>query len=137
MTDRRRAAVASTWAEIPAEQVRHGVRRRGFGSQDVILVMNEIEPDMEPKPHVHDDFDQIATIISGRAIYHVGDTGHEVGPGSLLVIPAGVVHWIEPVGDELVENLDVFAPARADYAHLLDWMPDRVAPSDRPSGERP
>lgn len=114
-------ALATTWAEIPGEQVRPGVSRKGFGTDDVILVMNTVEPEMEARPHSHADFDQIATIVSGQAIYHVGDTPHRVGPGSLLLIPAGVEHYIEPVGDEPVENLDVFAPARDDYRHLLDW----------------
>ncbi|MGE3619654.1 MAG: cupin domain-containing protein [Acidimicrobiia bacterium] len=120
--------VAANWSDIPSEQVRPGVSRQGFGTEDVILVLNRIEPAMEPAPHTHDDFAQIATILSGRAVYHVGDIAHEVGPGSLLLIPAGVEHWIEPVGDEPVENLDVFAPARSDYRHLLSWMDRRVAP---------
>jgi mannose-6-phosphate isomerase-like protein (cupin superfamily) len=35
-------------------------------------------------------------------------------------IPAGVEHYIEPTGSEPVMNLDVFAPARDDYMHLLE-----------------
>lgn len=126
--------VATTWDDIPSEPVRPGVRRKGFGTDDVILVMNEIDTEIEVAPHRHEGFDQIATIVSGRAIYHVGDIGHEVGPGSLLLIPAGVEHWIEPVGDEPIANLDVFAPARSDYRHLLAWM-DGAAAGD--AGEEP
>jgi mannose-6-phosphate isomerase-like protein (cupin superfamily) len=62
-------------------------------------------------------------IVAGQAIYHVGDEANEVGPGSVLLIPAGVDHYIEPVGEETVHNIDVFAPARDDYRHLLEWMP--------------
>ena len=114
--------VAAHWDDIPVETVRPGVSRRGFGTDDVILVMNEIQTEIEVKPHVHTDFDQIATIVSGTATYHVGDVAHDVGPGSLLLIPAGTVHYIEPRGDTPVMNLDVFAPARDDYRHLLAWM---------------
>lgn len=116
--------MAVNWDHIPGEVVRRGVSRKAFGTQDAMLVLNRIDPGMQPAPHVHDDFDQIATILSGRAIYHVGDVAHEVGPGDLLLIPAGTEHWIEPVGDEPVENLDVFGPARSDYRHLLAWMDD-------------
>jgi len=112
---------AVTWDEIPDEPVRPGVRRRGFGTDDMLLVMNHCEPGMDVRPHSH-EFDQIAMITKGRAVYHVGEGANEVGPGSLMVIPAGVEHYIEPVGDESVENIDVFAPARADYLHLLNWM---------------
>jgi quercetin dioxygenase-like cupin family protein len=112
---------AYTWDEIPDEPVRPGVRRRGFGSDDVILVLNHCEPGMDLRPHSH-EFDQIAMITRGRAIYHVGEEPNEVGPGSIMLIPAGAEHYIEPLGEETVENIDVFAPARADYLHLLDWL---------------
>jgi mannose-6-phosphate isomerase-like protein (cupin superfamily) len=97
------------------------VRRRAFGTRDAMLVMNHCEPGMDVRPHAH-EFDQIAMIVKGRAIYHIGDEPNDVGPGSIMLIPAGVEHYIEPVGDETVENIDLFAPARDDYAHLLDWM---------------
>jgi hypothetical protein len=34
------------------------------------------------------------------------------------------VHYAEPVGDEIVLNLDVFAPLRDDYRHLVDYQRD-------------
>lgn len=118
--------VVTTWEAIPRETVRLGVSRSAIGTKDVICVLNRIEPVMQPSPHVHEDVDQLAFILSGRAVYHLGETGHEMGPGGVMLIPAGVRHWIEPAGDEVVENLDVFAPARSDYLHLLEWMGDAV-----------
>ncbi|HZP96440.1 MAG TPA: cupin domain-containing protein [Candidatus Limnocylindria bacterium] len=120
-----RQAIATRWEDIPDELVRDGVRRRGFGNDGVLLVMNELTPGMTVFPHVHEDFDQIATIVSGTAIYYVNGVGHEVGPGSLILIPAGQPHYIEPTGTEKVLNLDVFGPARKDLIHLLDWMKPR------------
>jgi mannose-6-phosphate isomerase-like protein (cupin superfamily) len=116
---------AVRWEEIPEEPVRPGVSRRAIGTGDVLLVMNECQPGMDLRPHSH-DFDQFALIISGKAIYHVGDDHNEVGPGSVMLVPAGVEHYIEPTGSEPVLNLDVFAPARQDYLHLLDWMTERL-----------
>jgi quercetin dioxygenase-like cupin family protein len=118
--------VVTTWSEIPGEEVRRGVSRRAFGTEGVILVMNHIEPEMDPAPHTHDSFDQIAMILSGRAVYHVAGSPHEVGPGSILLIPAGAEHYIEPAGDEGIDNLDVFAPPRADFAHLVTWMSEHT-----------
>jgi quercetin dioxygenase-like cupin family protein len=115
-----------TWDEIPDEPVRPGVRRRAFGTEQAMLVLNHCEPGMTVRPHSH-EFDQVAMILKGRAIYHIGDEPNEVGPGSIMLIPAGVEHYIEPVGDETVENIDLFAPARDDYAHLLEWMRDEPA----------
>ena len=116
--------VATRWEEIPDEEVRPGVRRRAFGTKDVLLVMNEAQPGMQLRPHKH-DFDQIAMITSGKALFHVDGIPHEVGPGSILLVPAGAEHYIEPTGNETVMNLDVFAPAREDYLHLIEWMQER------------
>ena len=33
--------------------------------------------------------------------------------------------YIEPI-DETIQNLDVFAPTRKDYLHLLTWMQDAL-----------
>jgi mannose-6-phosphate isomerase-like protein (cupin superfamily) len=120
-----RRAVVATWDDIPDEVVRDGVRRKGFGNDGALLVMNELTPGMKLFPHVHEDFDQIATIVSGTATYHVNGVGYPVGPGSLILIPAGQPHYIEPTGTEKVLNLDVFGPARKDLIHLLDWMKSR------------
>jgi len=138
VAQQERRAVATTWDAIPSEDVRPGVRRRGFGTDDVMLVMNDIEPEMQAAPHSHDGFDQIALILSGRAVYHIGEHAHEVGPGAVMLIPAGQEHWIEPDGEEPIENLDVFAPARPDFRHLLSWM-ERDGGSGKQSGkeERP
>lgn len=114
--------VATTWDALPLEHVRPGVSRRAVGTKDVICVLNTIEPEMQAAPHVHETFDQLAFIFKGQAVYHIGDVAHEVGPGAVMLIPAGVPHWIEPNGDEAIENLDVFAPPRADFAHLVAWM---------------
>jgi quercetin dioxygenase-like cupin family protein len=110
-----------SWSDVPAEQVRPGVRRRGFGTTNCLLVLNECEPGMDLNPHVH-DFDQIAMILSGEANYYVGEECNRLAAGSVVLIPAGVEHYIEPIGDEVVKNIDVFAPARGDLEHLVAWM---------------
>ena len=52
---------------------------------------------------------------------------HGGGVYTWLPEPGAVIRQDQPVysvGDEPVLNLDVFAPARADYAHLVGWMAD-------------
>lgn len=112
---------AYNWNEIPGEVVRRGVSRKAFRGRNVMLVMNELHPGMDLNPHTH-TFEQVVYIVSGRAIYHVGDVPHDVGPGSLLIVPPGVPHYIEPIADEPVLNLDIFAPPRADYLHLVRYQ---------------
>jgi quercetin dioxygenase-like cupin family protein len=109
------------WAELERVAVRPGVSRSAFGNDDVLLVRNVLEPGMEINAHVH-EFDQIALVVEGHATFFLDGEPYDMPPGSILLIPAGVAHHAEPVGDRPVVNVDVFAPVREDYRHLLDWM---------------
>lgn len=115
------------WDDIPGEEARPGVRRKAIGNDEVLLVMNECVVGMEVRPHSH-DFPQIALFLQGHGIMHVDGDRHAVGPGSVVIIPPGAEHHLEPTGEETVVNLDVFAPVRPDYRHLLAWMtPEQTA----------
>jgi quercetin dioxygenase-like cupin family protein len=113
--------------ELPRETVRRGVERAGFEGENVMAVMNWLTPGMDLSPHSH-TFEQVALILQGRVRFHVGDDVFEAGPGGAIRIPAGVMHYAEPIGDEVALNLDIFAPARADYAHLVEYQ---HAPANR------
>ena len=89
-----------------------------------MVVLNRIKPDMQPGPHSH-PFEQLVLILQGRTRLHVGDEVLECGPGSMVRVPPNVVHYAEPVGDEVCLNLDVFAPVRADYLHLVNMALDK------------
>lgn len=107
------------WNDLPRETVRKGVERVGFRGDNALCVMNWLSPGMDTNPHVH-DFEQMVIIVQGRVRFHIGDEVVEGGPGSMIRIPPHVVHYAEPVGDEVVLNLDVFAPIRPDYLHLVE-----------------
>ena len=109
------------WDKLPKEVVRAGVERSGFRGDDVLLVMNWLTPGMQVNPHSH-PFEQIAYAVQGRMKFVVGDDVFEVGPGSVIRIPANVTHCGEPIGDEVVLNLDVFSPIREDYRHLVEYQ---------------
>ncbi len=109
------------WEELAREAVRPGVTRSGFRGEQVLMVMNYLEPGMEVRPHSH-PFEQIAYIVKGRMKFTVGEEVHELGPGGVIHIPPDAVHCGEPLGDELVMNLDIFSPIRDDYRHLVEYQ---------------
>lgn len=111
------------WNSLDRETVRAGVERVGFRGDDVICVMNWLSPGMATNPHRH-AFEQVAIIIQGSVDYHVGDEVVHATPGTMIRVPAGVLHYAEPVGDEPALNLDVFAPIRPDYLHLTAHQTD-------------
>ncbi|MDB2544383.1 cupin domain-containing protein [Woeseiaceae bacterium] len=109
------------WDTIEGEEVRPGVSRKGFRGDQFMMVMNTLEPGMEINPHSH-PFEQAVYIVQGKVRFHVGDEVFEGGPGSVIRIPPNIEHYAEPYGDEPVLNLDIFAPLREDYMHLVDYQ---------------
>lgn len=109
------------WDSLPKEVVRPGVTRSGFRGEQVLMVMNWLEPGMEVNPHSH-PCEQVVYIVQGQMRFNVDGDIIEGGPGSLIRIPPGVPHFGEPIGDEPVLNLDVFSPIREDYRHLVDYQ---------------
>ena len=109
------------WDELTKEVVRPGVSRTAFRGDGALMVMNWLEPGMEKKPHSH-PFEQLAYVVQGRVRFEISDNVVEVGPGEVVRIPPDVMHCGEAIGDEVAMNLDVFAPPRADYAHLTEYQ---------------
>jgi len=109
------------WADMEMEDVRPGVRRCGFGGRDALLVLNELQPGMEVVPHSHEP-DQIALVLEGTVRFDVEGEEFVVQTGEALLIPGGATHFGAAIGEGRALNLDVFAPPRADYAHLTAWM---------------
>ena len=112
---------AYNWNDLPREVVRKGIERCGFRGEDDVVVMNWIEPDIQVNPHKH-TFEQIVVCIQGRFKYHVGDEIFLMTPGSMLRVPPNTLHHIEPIGPETALNLDIFAPVRKDYMHLVEYQ---------------
>lgn len=106
------------WEDLPRFAVRDHVSRAGFRGEDVMLVMNWLEPGMTLGVH-HHPFEQIAVILTGRMRWTVGDQTVEVGAGEVLRIPPDVPHGGIPIGDEVVMNLDIFCPIRKDYMEIV------------------
>lgn len=111
------------WNDLPREVVRKGVERVGFRGDQSICVMNWLTPGMDVFPHKH-PFEQLVLIVQGRVRFHVGDEVLEGGPGTMIRIPPDVMHYAEPIGDEVVMNLDIFAPIREDYLHMVQYQQD-------------
>lgn len=109
------------WNDLPREFVRKGIERCGFRGDNVMMVMNFVEPDITTNPHMH-TFEQLAICIEGEFDYHVGDEVHHMTPGSMLRVPPGVMHFVKPTGKTVALNLDIFSPIRDDYRHLTDYQ---------------
>jgi mannose-6-phosphate isomerase-like protein (cupin superfamily) len=71
------------------------------------------------KPHVHKVHDLTVVMISGSGILHIGDRSVAVGPGDVMEIPRGTVHWAENTGAGACEVYAIFAPPYDGKDHHL------------------
>lgn len=106
-----------SWDDIPEEGIRPGVVRRLYSTDEVTIAWHRLSRGMTLNPHTHVDFDQLVWIVEGECDYWVNGTPHRMGPGTMMLVPAGEEHYIEPVSETCV-NIDVFAPPRADFVKV-------------------
>ncbi len=63
------------------------------------------------RPHRHPQADEAMLVVEGRGTFTVGSEPDFVaGPGSLVYVPRGVVHRIQPTGPEPLAWLSIVAP---------------------------
>lgn len=81
------------------------------GSSHTIVNYIEVGPgDSGPGTHVH-EFDQYYFVLEGQLTVEVSLEQHVVGPGTLVILPAGVPHRQCNAGDVTEKHLAVLAPA--------------------------
>lgn len=66
---------------------------------------------------VHPDSDQVFHVLEGRMKWRVWTNGSDAspeegegGPGTILVVPAGIRHWVASLGDMPLFFLTVYTP---------------------------
>lgn len=106
--------------ELDMQQVRPGFSRTGIRSDEAVTTVNWFEPGYKTAgPHSH-PFDQLSYVLTGSMRFYVDDEVFDLIAPAVLHIPGGAPHCAEPLGDERVLNLDIFAPLREDYLALCE-----------------
>lgn len=131
MSGPRRRPILASWSDVPATPLRPGLVQRGFGTDDVLLLLNQFDPaEVSAKPHSHADFDQLIVVLEGTADFRLDGVPYRATTGDVLLVPAGVEHATEPLAEGgTFRSLEVFVPMREDYRHLLGWMADAGLPA--------
>jgi quercetin dioxygenase-like cupin family protein len=96
-------------------RARPGVERRVFSGEGATLAFTTLAPGHSPRPHSH-PHEQIVYMLSGRARFVVGEEETIIGPGEMLLVPPGVEHFAQTLGEEPAVDLSVFTPRREEYA---------------------
>jgi mannose-6-phosphate isomerase-like protein (cupin superfamily) len=68
------------------------------------------EPGQMQTAHAHKDSDKVYYVLQGRAAIRVGTETHELGPGNIVLAPAGSEHSVHNPGSERMTVLVFMAP---------------------------
>ena len=101
---------------LDAQRIWGGVAARVVEGERVTLAVIELDADSVVPEHRHEN-EQVGVLVSGRLEFRIGDETRRVEPGGTWCIPADVPHEVR-TGSEGAVAVEVFAPARADWAAL-------------------
>lgn len=90
-----------------------GVDVHAAAGDQMMLSFVELQPHAVVESHSH-PHEQVGMVISGRALFRVGDEEKVLGPGEMYFIPGGIEHRVEAL-EEGCQALDVFHPVRDEY----------------------
>jgi mannose-6-phosphate isomerase-like protein (cupin superfamily) len=82
------------------------------------LVVMTLQPGEDIGLEVHEHIDQLLTFVDGAVRAEVADATSEVGPGDIVVVPAGTQHNFTNVGTEPARLYTIYSPP--------DHAPDTV-----------
>lgn len=63
-----------------------------------------------PPQHRHAQHDEGFYVVSGTVRFTVGDQDHDVGPGTLVMVPPGAPHTFANISDQPAVLLTTFTP---------------------------
>lgn len=90
-------------------------------SPDVEVLVVSFEAGGRTRPHVH-PVDQVLQIVSGRGIVANGTERRFVGPGDVVVVPAGEWHWHGAAPDSAMTHISIKRYGATDWdVEVGDW----------------
>ena len=69
-------------------------------SEASLIALVEYEPGGHTPVHYHAQMEQVEIVVSGRALWEVGEMEKEVGPGDVIFCPRNVKHGYKVLGDQ-------------------------------------
>lgn len=100
------------WHEQGIEELTPTIGRQVVHTERLTVARILLRQGAVVPEHAH-EHEQVATVLSGRLRFRVGDEESVIEAEESVVVPSGVPHSVEALADTVV--LDVFAPPRDDW----------------------
>ena len=95
-----------------AKEAQHNdaFRRVLFSTDHVQVVVMSLKPGEDIGSEVHQHTDQILTFVEGFVLAEVDGATQNVGPGDIVIVPAGLWHNFTNVGEGPVKLYTIYGP---------------------------
>lgn len=84
--------------EAPGVTIRWVIDEKADGAPNYALRVIEVQPGGHTPKHTH-PYEHENFVVEGHGRVLIGDEWHEIGPGSVVFVPADVLHTYENAGD--------------------------------------
>ena len=93
----------------------------GLGNSDALTFgVVTIRKGCHNPPHIHPNCSEILCLLRGELDHVVGDETVRMGHGDTIIIPAGIPHHANSVGDQDAVMITAFSSAHREIIHLED-----------------
>ncbi len=98
------------WRDFTGESPEKFHKSTLWQGEYLTLGINCLEPGQTQKAHAHSGSDKFYFVLEGRGLFILGEEEREVGSGSIVVAPAGIVHGMSNNGDSRLSVLVGISP---------------------------
>lgn len=93
----------------------------GLGTEKVDVHLNRLAPGgPRGKRHHHTNADNVYIVKRGQGVLTVGPETHTIRENDVVFIPAGMVHSLSNLGNEVFEIFEIYAPSGRHMDFVLD-----------------
>lgn len=84
-----------------------------YASERLLVGTNCFEPGQAHALHAHEGMDKVYQVVAGRGVLLLEGAELPMGPGDVVIAPAGVPHGVRNDGGERLVVLAILAPGPA------------------------
>jgi len=109
--------MSGNWNKMPWRPIREGIKQvtLAMGADDMTVTLGQVTSGHEKRPHSHPE-EQVALVLEGECDYYVDGTPYHLTPGSFVVVPANVMHYIDVHDTDIpCFQMDIFGTPRPEF----------------------
>jgi len=92
----------------------------GLGTEKIDVHLNRLTPGgQRGRLHRHSQADNVYIVRRGEGVLTAGDETYTIRADQVIYIPAGMAHALSNLSDDILEILEIYAPAGRQFDFTL------------------